>query len=865
MFRVLRSLLIILVSLFLFSGQVFLHVQAEETAAPAEITAAFHSVTTGSTISIKVPFSDEWFLKPATQYNHSLARSSMGLTVASFRPSSSDEINAYDEHAQDFLSQAGFTDFSSYDYDRPAGRYTIANCFGRRTITDEHGETFDLIAVGIAGQGYKDEWLSNLSVGNSTVHTGFSEAAVEVYDRLFGYISRMHIKRPFKIWITGFSRAAAIANILAAYLENDDILPEEDVYVYTFATPATTKDPEAGSHDNIFNIVGSTDLVPTIPFSDWGYDRYGNTRFLPSQESSSIWFRQHAKAEEVYETLVHLQLWNNPEINAQLKFATACLLEICPDSETFTAHLQNKLLSLWSSHSIPEVLHALIEIAEDPELITPENEETANCLLDFAQDTLVDYMLRSDTIGYYESRTTIGANIMHEHTPEVYIAWMFSEDDPNVLLADSFRFRRMIIDTLADAEIRDPETKEIIQTIDSRGNEVLFSDDICLFVSQAKGTMTLTLPGDRDYEVVLKPRMNSKFDVISTDYLNTQTSMFGYSKETYDGIAGKPITIAVNNEDVGAVMSGSIHSLDFAKGQTGNALRSIQIARNLHQFHLSWKNMVVLSIGVFTMIVALLLGANVYAIGNLQFQRRRKRGWYAENEQYRFLPILAISMIPALFICSQFMKVLFPEDNILRYVVKGVLGLLLIYVCWTGTKHNPWILNRCTLYAMILFTVHDLLVGISPEAGYVIRILGGIVMCIGFWRSRKPLPWQLALFAVFAVQSFTFMKDGYVPLTAINVLIYLCWLTSVLMLCLAMSGAGRFTIGSVFFFIASFSLSIERLGNPGFSLHFFFALSYYLAMIFFAAGTIQLRTLLRRVTVTVPVEKDTVEEVIIAP
>jgi hypothetical protein len=36
-------------------------------------------------------------------------------------------------------------------------------------------------------------------------------------------------------------------------------------------------------------------------------------------------------------------------------------------------------------------------------------------------------------------------------------------------------------------------------------------------------------------------------------------------------------------------------------------------------------------------------------------------------------------------------------------------------------------------------------------------------------------------------------------------------------------------------------------------------------MIFFAAGTIQLRTLLRRVTVTVPVEKDTVEEVIIAP
>ena len=58
---------------------------------------------------------------------------------------------------------------------------------GHQTVGDGE-DSFELIAVGICGQGYADEWESNLSVGTGKNPTGFSSAAHLVYDRVFGYI-----------------------------------------------------------------------------------------------------------------------------------------------------------------------------------------------------------------------------------------------------------------------------------------------------------------------------------------------------------------------------------------------------------------------------------------------------------------------------------------------------------------------------------------------------------------------------------------------------------------------------------------------------------------------------------------------------
>ena len=63
---------------------------------------------------------------------------------------------------------------------------------------------------------------------------------------------------------------------------------QEDIYAYTFATPAAVKHPPAVGYENIFNIINPMDFVPQVMPSDWGYGRFGTDLFLPTEEFSSF-------------------------------------------------------------------------------------------------------------------------------------------------------------------------------------------------------------------------------------------------------------------------------------------------------------------------------------------------------------------------------------------------------------------------------------------------------------------------------------------------------------------------------------------------------------------------------------------------
>lgn len=75
------------------------------------------------------------------------------------------------------------------------------------------------------------------------------------------------------MWITGHSRGAGIANIVGARLDED-----YETFVYTFAAPMTTTISEnvAKSHDSIFNVINSDDIIAEMPLSYWGFRHYGN-------------------------------------------------------------------------------------------------------------------------------------------------------------------------------------------------------------------------------------------------------------------------------------------------------------------------------------------------------------------------------------------------------------------------------------------------------------------------------------------------------------------------------------------------------------------------------------------------------------
>ena len=241
-------------------------------------------------------YSDEWFTKSAYKYNHGLANISMVLTQASFASASAktDFSDAW-KNAKDLLNQCGFEKFmANNDAKTMPGGHTIGAVAASKKLID-NGGTYTLIALGIRGHNYGQEWASNFLVGAEGDHNGFADARDKVLNFLRQYIASQGITGRVKIWTTGFSRAAATANMLAAQLDDGIYLgagvstTPHDVYCYTFETPQGTVNPNAKApiYRNIKNIMNPNDLVPRVGPTEWGFNRYGEDYYVPCRQKDA--------------------------------------------------------------------------------------------------------------------------------------------------------------------------------------------------------------------------------------------------------------------------------------------------------------------------------------------------------------------------------------------------------------------------------------------------------------------------------------------------------------------------------------------------------------------------------------------------
>ena len=171
------------------------------------IQSKFYVLTVQESRTLEVEFNKDWFRQDARNYSHNLAKLSLGLATAAFRPGK-DVAKDVESGSllSGFLRDAHFSDLRMDDYDKKPSMYTVSTVMGHQRI-GEGDDAFELIAVGVCGQGYVDEWESNFTIGNGTVHEGFDRASRLVYDRIFGYIASLDLQKPCKIWMSGFSRA----------------------------------------------------------------------------------------------------------------------------------------------------------------------------------------------------------------------------------------------------------------------------------------------------------------------------------------------------------------------------------------------------------------------------------------------------------------------------------------------------------------------------------------------------------------------------------------------------------------------------------------------------------------------------------
>ncbi len=245
-------------------------------------------------------YTDDYFKKPATKYNQSLATMSLCLALSTYQDEDEKIYDKNVKNVKNLFGKCGFvvdgadSTFQQQNYDIKTGTDTIACSFANKKIGDS-----TLVAVAVRSGGYGAEWASNLTLGLSGDHAGFDDASSKVYKYLADYVNSRNITGKVKFWITGFSRGGAAANLLAAKLDNAiDSHPtinytKDDIYAYTFATPAgaiKSNNPHSKKYNNIFNIINFHDLVPLVAPSQtgWSFDRYGITKVLPFSESTSV-------------------------------------------------------------------------------------------------------------------------------------------------------------------------------------------------------------------------------------------------------------------------------------------------------------------------------------------------------------------------------------------------------------------------------------------------------------------------------------------------------------------------------------------------------------------------------------------------
>lgn len=159
------------------------------------------------------------------------------------------------------------------DFDYVA--YTIAHTELVHPLTQE---PYIIYCVPIQGTKVAYEWISDGNLGEGVEHEGFRNATMGLALELQPYMTNDAYDKDHTIlWLTGHSRGAACANLLAGwYNEYNHYVSRENLFTYTFACPAVSKEADM-SLTNIFNFNNPGDVVTLVPLPEWGYFRYGQT------------------------------------------------------------------------------------------------------------------------------------------------------------------------------------------------------------------------------------------------------------------------------------------------------------------------------------------------------------------------------------------------------------------------------------------------------------------------------------------------------------------------------------------------------------------------------------------------------------
>lgn len=243
-------------------------------------------------------YTDAVFSGSAFDYNEHLATMSMIMAAASI--SSQDADADYDVKSRNLgylFREWDFTGFSVNDYytQRP-DEQTMGVGIAYKVI-GQGDDAYTLLAIVPRSAGYQREWAGNFTVGKEGVHEGFATGRDIILEFAQQYVEENgeNFKGTVKVWTVGYSRGAGVANLLAAYLDDNSNalgieIGKENIFAYTFGTPSNVQYADEAekallesNYRNIHNRYSDYDIVTYAPFKDWNFTCYGTTKLFDVQ------------------------------------------------------------------------------------------------------------------------------------------------------------------------------------------------------------------------------------------------------------------------------------------------------------------------------------------------------------------------------------------------------------------------------------------------------------------------------------------------------------------------------------------------------------------------------------------------------
>lgn len=225
------------------------------------------------TYNLKFEYKDSSFTKSSEKYDPVLAFASLGATLSA-------SYNAAE--AEKYFGGLSYLDVQTFGYDSEESN-NCAFVLAHKTI-DEN----DVVALSFRGADYKQEWANNFLVGEEGDHAGFTLCAEKVLLLLESYINAKSIPQGYKLWLSGYSRGAALANVLSSKLLKDELIAEENLYAYTFATPRGLTLDNAVAYKCVHNIISSADIVTYVAPAQYDLYRCGTDVDLYSENMPTL-------------------------------------------------------------------------------------------------------------------------------------------------------------------------------------------------------------------------------------------------------------------------------------------------------------------------------------------------------------------------------------------------------------------------------------------------------------------------------------------------------------------------------------------------------------------------------------------------